>query len=93
VDILYTRFSPRKKALVDVIGTGLFFLPLFGAFIGLVWSQVQRTYLFYIGSHGGGLPSSLLYQIAILIGLSLFFLQFLARFIRDFYILFKGGTQ
>jgi len=90
VDILYTRFSLRKKAFVDVIGTGLIFLPLFGAFILLVVLQVQRTYLFYIGLHGGGLPTNLIYQILILIGLCLFFLQFAARFIRDIYILVNG---
>ena len=89
VDVLYAHFSPRKKAFIDVIGTGLFFLPLFGAFIVLAESSVQHTYLFYI-SHLGGLPTKLLYQVTILIGLSLFFLQFVGRFIRDVYILFKG---
>ena len=92
VDILYTRFSPRKKALIDVTGTGFLFLPLFGTFIALAGLSVWRAYLFYI-SRPGGLPTNLIYQIVILIGLCLFFLQFLARFIRDFYILFKGRTQ
>jgi len=28
VDFIYTRLSPRKRALVNVIGTALFFFPL-----------------------------------------------------------------
>ncbi|MGB2814035.1 MAG: TRAP transporter small permease subunit, partial [Dehalococcoidales bacterium] len=31
VDFIYTRLSPRKRALVNIIGTGLFFFQLFGA--------------------------------------------------------------
>jgi len=93
VDILYTRFSPRKKALVDVIGTGLLFLPLFGTFVGLAGRSVLRAYLFYMTHGQGSIPINLLYLTIILIGLCFFFLQFLARFVRDFHILFKGETQ
>lgn len=92
VDIFYTRFSLRKKALVDVIGAGLIFLPLFGAFTILAGSYVQRAYLYYV-ARPAGLPANLLYQIMILIGLCFFFLQFAARFIRDLYILVKGRPQ
>jgi len=93
VDILYSRFSPRKKAVIDVIGTGLLFLPLFATFTVLAGLSVQRSYINYILHHQGSLPTNLLYQIVILIGLCLFFLQFLARFVRDFHILFKGETK
>lgn len=93
VDLLYTRFSPRKKALVDVIGTGLLFLPLFGTFVVLAGRSVLHAYLFYMAQHQGSIPTNLLYLIIIFIGLCLFFLQFLAQFVRDFHILFKGGTQ
>ena len=93
VDILYTRFSPRKKAFIDVIGTGLLFLPLFGTFIVLAGRSVLRAYLFYMTHYQGSIPTNLLYLTIILIGLCFFFLQFLARFVRDFHILFKGETQ
>ncbi len=93
VDILYIRFSPRKKALVDVIGTGLFFLPLFGVLIVLAGESVGRSYFFYMARQQGSLPTVLTYQIIVLIGLCLFFLQFAARFTRDFYILLKGRQQ
>jgi len=94
VDILYTRFSLRQKALVDVIGTGFLFLPLFASFIILVAQNVKGAYRSYVTlSHLSGIPTSVIYQSLILIGLCLFWLQFLARFMRDIYILLKGRPQ
>ena len=94
VDILYTRFSLRKKAFVDVIGTSLLFLPLFATFTVLAGLKVQSSYQSYATlSHLSGIPTPLIYQTLILIGLCLFFLQFLARFVRDMYILVKGRPQ
>jgi len=90
VDIIYTRLSLRKKALIDVIGTGIFFIPLFGAFIRLSASSVWSAYVLYMARHQGSIPTALMYQTIILIGLSLFFLQFVAQFTRDFHILLKG---
>ena len=93
VDIFYSRFSLRKKALIDVIGTGLFFIPVFGAFIVLAGVSVGHAYLFYMARQLGSFPTDLTYKIIILIGLCLFFLQFAARFTRDFYTLIKGRLQ
>lgn len=94
VDILYTRFSLRKKAFIDVIGTSLLFLPLFASFIVLVGQNVKGAYRAYTTlSHLSGIPTNVIYQSLILIGLCLFFLQFLAIFIRDIYILIKGRPQ
>jgi len=93
VDIFYVRFSLRKKAFVDVIGTGLFFLPLFGAFIAVSWAAMWHTWLRFMLSMSGypSMPlAKLLYEMIIVIGLCLFFLQFASRFIRDVYILIKG---
>ncbi len=94
VDILYTRFSLRKKAFVDAIGTGFLFLPLFATFTVLVGQDVQHSYWYYTTlRHMSGIPTNLIYQTLVLIGLCLFFIQFLARFVRDMYILVKGRPQ
>jgi TRAP-type mannitol/chloroaromatic compound transport system permease small subunit len=93
VDVFYIRFSPRKRALIDVIGTGIFFFPLFGAFIARAGSSTWHTWLAFvvsITSYHLKSPVNLLYQTIILVGLCLFFLQFVARFIRDVYILARG---
>ncbi len=93
VDVFYIHFSPRKRALVDVIGTGLFFFPLFAVFIKFAGSSIWHTSLaFALGmtSYPGKPSVNLPYTAVILIGLCLFFLQFVARFVRDVYILTKG---
>ncbi|MBL7126732.1 MAG: TRAP transporter small permease subunit [Dehalococcoidales bacterium] len=93
VDILYIRLSPRKQAFINAIGTGLFFFPLFGAFIGLVGARMWHTWQRYtlsLASHQVPFPANPLYQTIILIGLCLFFLQFTSRFIRDVHILIRG---
>lgn len=94
VDIFYIRLSPRRKALIDVIGTGLFFFPLFGGFIVLAGESMWHTLLILMGV-GPQEKSAvdLLYRIIIFTGLCLFFLQFVARFIRDVHILARGRPQ
>lgn len=85
VDVLYTRLSPRKRALVDVIGTGLFFFPLFGAFIGLAGSSIWHSL-----SYHEVLLLPLLHKMIIVLGLCLFSLQTGARFTRNVYLLTRG---
>ncbi len=81
VDVLYNRFPPRIRALLDVMGTGLFFFPFIFIFI----EEAVFSY--------GGVPSvALLYKTVVLIGLCLFLLQFVARFTRDLYLLTRGKT-
>jgi TRAP-type mannitol/chloroaromatic compound transport system permease small subunit len=93
VDLFYIRFSPRKQAFINVIGTGLFFFPLFGAFIVLMGASMWHTWLRFtlsMASHQAPFPANPLYQTIVLIGLCLFFLQFVSRFIRDVHILIRG---
>ena len=60
VDVLYDRFSPRKKAIIDIAGTVLFLLPLSLLIIeGSVW-YVQEAYTSgEISGDPGGLPHRL----------------------------------
>lgn len=91
VDIFYTRLSPRKRALIDVIGTGILFFPLFGAFIKLAGSWWWQPFLTdKLMALSFWYSPSTLYKIIVLIGLCLFFLQFVAQFARDVYTLSRG---
>ena len=91
VDIFYTNFSARKKALVDVLGSILFFFPLIGAFTYVVISRelqvlmAGRLLTFSFWSS----PSSL-YSVVIMLGLCLTCLQFTAQLARDIHTLIKG---
>ena len=92
VDVFYTNFSARKKALVDIMGSILFFFPLFGAFTYIVIShEVQvlmtgrlLTFSFWCS------PSSV-YGVVIMLGLCLTCLQFTAQLLRDIHTFAKGN--
>ena len=92
IDLLYSRLSLRRKALVDVLGFVIFFLPLFVSLIRvsfswMLWSwqtgEKMSTTIWY--------PPAAPFRAVAVIGLSLCFLQFLATFIRDLYTLTKGA--
>ncbi len=93
MDIIYGRFTVRTRAIIDVVGTCLFFFPLFTYFIFRVvdslWGRILAGQILSLNTSGAP-PSAMLYNIMVLIGLILFFLQFAARFTRDLYAMAKG---
>jgi len=89
VTIIHDRFSPRLKAIVDLLTYLVFFMVC----IVLVWYGGQVTWDSLI--HNTRTPSTwgpLMWpsQILIPIGAVLIALQGLAKWIRDFYIVVKG---
>jgi TRAP-type mannitol/chloroaromatic compound transport system permease small subunit len=66
VDVLYDRFSPRNKAIVNLAGTFLFLLPLSVLIIeGSVW-YVQEAYTSgEVSGDPGGLPYRWLIKLVI----------------------------
>lgn len=66
VDVLYDRFSPRNKAIVNLAGTLLFLLPLSVLIIeGSVW-YVQEAYTSgEVSGDPGGLPHRWLIKLVI----------------------------
>jgi len=92
VDIFYNYLSARGKALINILGSILFFFPLFGALTWLVISQtiegfMKQDQIFPLQSWYS--PSSL-YQVVFMIGLCLTCLQFAAQLARDIYTLTRG---
>ncbi len=87
VDIVYGRFSPRAKAIFDVICAIVFLFPLIGllSYAGFkwtwyawsTWEKTQETYWYPITG-----PTRTL----VFIGIALFTLQGIAQFIRDIYL-------
>ncbi len=92
VDIFYSYLPVRWKALVDILGSVLFFFPLFGA---LTWLVISHTIKGFIKT-GQLLPlqswysPSSLYGVVFMIGLCLTCLQFAAQLARDVYTLLRG---
>jgi len=85
VDLLYNRFSPRAKGIIDVITSSLFFL--YG--VGLLWKsiEVMPNVRFSIRSF---LPPYWPTPLLIIIGVSLLMLQGIAKLIRDLTMVIKG---
>lgn len=83
VDILYSRFSPRVKAIIDVITAVVFFLFA----VVLVWQGGQYAWHSVELQQTTGSPwNPPVYPVKIMIpiGASLLLLQGIAKFIRDF---------
>jgi len=66
VDVLYDRFSPRRKAVVNVAGTVLFLLPLCVLVIeGSVWYVHEAFSTGEVSGDPGGLPYRWLIKLVI----------------------------
>lgn len=91
VDVLYTKFSERVKAIVDVVLWFVFFLPAVGllGYAGYNWmlhawragERSQITYWY---------PPMAPIRTIVFIGLVLFFLQGVATLCRDLYVVIKN---
>ncbi len=76
VDVFYSRFSPRKQAWVNLIGSVLFLIPF--CIIVIVSSQHFVVSAFHIGEISpdpGGLPARWVLKAAIPFGFVLLLLQ------------------
>ncbi len=83
VDIIYSRLSTRHRALIDLLGTVIFLLPL-GLF--LIWSSLDYVNLSWSMQEGspepGGLPGVYLLKTLIPVMAGLLLLQGLSEFLR-----------
>ena len=90
VDALYNTWTPRTKALVDVITIPIFFLGL----IVLFWIGLQWTIQAYVGHETlGEMWSPIIWPVRAFIPISalLIMLQGVAKFYRDLEVVRKGG--
>lgn len=92
VDIFYGKMTPRRRALVDLVGT-IFFLFPFLAVIG--WAFLRYFLSSYTSDEGsnnpGGLPNWWLLKTALIAFIVMIFLQGLAVIARSFLVF--GGRE
>ena len=93
VDVLYDRFSPRRKAVVNIAGTLLFLLPLSVLIIeGSVW-YVQEAYNSgEVSGDPGGLPYRWLIKLVIPASFVFLIVSAMGFIIRNVNI-FRGVTK
>ncbi len=88
MDILWGRLSPRRKAIVDLATSGLGFIFL----VLLLWVSIPYAWhSFQVREASETVFGAPFYisKIFLVIGVFLFLLQMIAKFIRDIYIVTK----
>ncbi len=91
VDVIYSRLRPRAKAAIDVIGTIVFFFPLIGLFTYYsIVRAVQAITRHEVSNLSYWYPPLGPFRTVIAAAFVLLFLQGLAHFIRDCYVLLRS---
>ncbi|MBA7680869.1 hypothetical protein ES703_89190 [subsurface metagenome] len=94
VDIIYSRFSPKGKLLVDIVFTLLFFFPLFFMLARLF---IQDAWFAYsVGQFDGAsiwYPLTWPFKSVVAVGFVFLCLQGTATFLKDVMALVKGGKE
>jgi TRAP-type mannitol/chloroaromatic compound transport system permease small subunit len=92
VDLLYSRWSPRTQALVDIITAPVFFVGV----VALVWHGAKWTYAAYnVGTRTGSSWNPVVWPLRVLIpiGAFLLVLQGLAGLVRNVRTVISGQDR
>lgn len=83
VDVLAEKLSHRKRALIEMLGLGLFLVPFCLFILFYAYPFVERAYVMgEVSGSPGGLPMRWLIKSVILIGFGLLLLAAVSRFVR-----------
>jgi TRAP-type mannitol/chloroaromatic compound transport system permease small subunit len=86
VDIVYSRWPPRKKAWCDLILYFVFFYPSAFMVMIMAWPFVRDSYKVLEGSPDpGGIPYRFLLKSVIIVGFGLLTLQAISQTIKNFF--------
>jgi TRAP-type mannitol/chloroaromatic compound transport system permease small subunit len=86
VDILYSRWSPRKKAWIDFACYLVFFYPSAIMIMITAWPFVRNSYTVLEGSPDpGGIPFRFLLKSTIIVGFAILTLQAVSQTIKNFF--------
>ncbi len=88
VDIFYARMSPRKKAVVDILGTLLFVIPMCSLILFSSYDFVAYSYQIQeVSADPGGLPYRFAFKALLPLAYFLVLLQSLAVISRNVRVL------
>lgn len=92
VDIFYRPASPRRKAVIDLVGVLVFLMPAMYVVWAYAWPFVMRSWRYGEGSANvGGMPALYVLKTIILIFAALIALQGLAMILRS--VLMLAGRE
>ena len=94
VDIIYNKFSPKVKLIIDLFFTIIFLFPLYGF---LAYNFGVNTWNAFVikryDINSIWYPVVWPYMTAITLGFALLFVQGIAIFLKDMRTLIKGGKE
>ncbi|NES01666.1 MAG: TRAP transporter small permease subunit [Okeania sp. SIO2F4] len=93
VDIFYTNWSPKRKALVNLIGTILFLIPFSIIVVIVSWGAVVNSWaILETSPDPGGLPRYPI-KTMIIVSFVLLFLQGISEAIKNYLVVFAGKSK
>jgi TRAP-type mannitol/chloroaromatic compound transport system permease small subunit len=93
VDLIYSRFSERTKALINIICSLLFFFPLMSVMLVVATQWAIKAWrINEVMFNSFWYPPAGPYRSIFALGLLLLVLQGLARLIRDIYLFVRGES-
>jgi TRAP-type mannitol/chloroaromatic compound transport system permease small subunit len=91
VDIFYMNYSPKVKAITDIIGFILLFFPLFLALTYEAWREMVYSYQQHeVMTETYWFPPVGPSRTTLFIGLALILVEGIVQFIRDLYFLIRS---
>lgn len=85
VDVLAEHFQPKTRAVIEIIGILVLFLPFCYLILSYAYPFVERSYrINEVSAAPGGLPMRWIIKSVILLAFGLLFMAGLARMIRAF---------
>ena len=93
VDLIYTRFSERNRALINLVCSLLFFFPLMTVMLVVATQWALKAWrINEVMFNSFWYPPAGPYRTIFAIGLFLLVLQGLAQFVRDLYMVIRGES-
>ena len=87
VDIVYSRWPPRKRAWFDFVLYFVFFYPSAIMVMSTAWPFVRDSYRVLEGSPDpGGVPFRFLLKSVIIVGFAILTLQAISQTIKNFFV-------
>jgi TRAP-type mannitol/chloroaromatic compound transport system permease small subunit len=86
IDILYAKWSPRRRAASDLVLSLIMFFPSAIMIVYTTWPFLKASFAVNEGSPDpGGIPARWIYKSVIIIGFLLLMLQAVSQCIKNFY--------
>ena len=95
VDVFYSKFSPKTQALVDVLGTLVFLLPVCTLIVVFSWDYVVNSWAIKESSaEASGIPAVYLLKTLLLVMPVMLMLQGVAEMLKNtLFLCGRGGEH